>query len=454
MADKTDKTCERCGKTFALPCRLKTHQQRKTPCAPIVDQFTLSGADKQKTHACKYCRRRFATQISMYRHVRQNCKIANSEEGMDKLMEHTIQRQLAEVQAQNMEMKAQMAELAALLKGQLTVAPQGTAPMPAVVAVQNQGGATVNTGPVTDNSSVVTNVTNVTQVGQQVLYLRPWCEDAMWISATMLLEVFTTNPRLADYCTFSYEEKTNAEAAVPYVLEVLLEFVKRAHTDPAARNVYLNPRRADQVLVFAAEAGGTWKVITLVDAIRALFDGVASGLQRAMQNGQTVHALPPGVRDAAMFVPAMYRYAPDKYVAKARAPMAAHLTNTAPSPSARAQLFEGPPYSEEAPQTVREPPQAVAPPQKSPPTATQPASRPPPFTAHDAAAVLQKCRPAGPGEASEGYIRALVRAAGVDASRLVLKLWEAAEDRLLSAEDALTARAVVTEYDLDPQRYD
>jgi hypothetical protein len=35
----------------------------------------------------------------MYRHVRQSCKIANSDEGMEKLMDHTLARQNAELLA-------------------------------------------------------------------------------------------------------------------------------------------------------------------------------------------------------------------------------------------------------------------------------------------------------------------------------------------------------------------
>jgi hypothetical protein len=35
----------------------------------------------------------------MYRHIRQNCKIAHSEEGVEKLLDHTLQRQNAELLA-------------------------------------------------------------------------------------------------------------------------------------------------------------------------------------------------------------------------------------------------------------------------------------------------------------------------------------------------------------------
>jgi hypothetical protein len=46
----------------------------------------------------------------MNRHVRQYCKIANSDEGMEKLMDRTIQRQLAEQSTNLAEQKTKLAE--------------------------------------------------------------------------------------------------------------------------------------------------------------------------------------------------------------------------------------------------------------------------------------------------------------------------------------------------------
>jgi hypothetical protein len=62
------------------------------------------------------------------------------------------------------------------------------------------------------------------------------------------------------------------------------------------------------------------------------------------------------------------------------------------------------------------------------------------------------------GEVSPEYLRRLARAAEArgycaPADRLVLKLWEAAENRLLPCEDDVTARAAVTEYDFAPDLY-
>lgn len=304
-----DHRCEVCGKTFRVPAHLKRHRNRKTPCAPILDPKTDNAI------ACRYCGRSFASEPSMKRHVRQYCKIANSEEGMEKLMEHTLQKQLADQGSKIDEQSAkvdtlqrQLAELTTLLKGQIAMAPKP--PVPSVTLV--------NTGPVTQTT---TNITNIN--------IRSWSgDDRIIIPVSMVRAVFAENPRLVEYCGLSDADKTDAEGAAPYVLEALVSLVKRAHAaDPASRNVYINPRRADQVLVFDEAA---WRVLTLVEAIRTLFDGVADRLQTITVTDRERVQLPFDIQAAASWIPSLYYGEPDEYVRKARAPMSAHLANMAP----------------------------------------------------------------------------------------------------------------------------
>jgi hypothetical protein len=261
----------------------------------------------------------------MARHIRQSCKIANSDEGMEKLMEHTLQHQLAEqrlattqLQAQVAAQSAQMAELTTLLKGALTLSPQGAAPSTSTVTNRVERANQVNNGPVTN----VTN--NVTQIN-----IRPWGgEDRIVIPAAMLRAAFTENAHLVEYCRLSDEERVDAERAAPYVTEALVDLVKRAHADPLARNVYLNPRRSDQVMVFDE---ATWRIVTLVEAIRALFDGVADNIHRIIVSDAERGQLPLDVQAAASWVPNLYEDEPEKYVAKAKPQMSAHLANTVPT---------------------------------------------------------------------------------------------------------------------------
>src|SRR5574340_503472 len=100
--------CQKCQKAFRVPAELRRHMARKTPCDPILTP--AAGADDVK-HACEYCGRTFASKQSAYRHMRQTCKIANTDEGMEKLMDYTLQRQLVE-------MKAQIAKLTSLIENQ------------------------------------------------------------------------------------------------------------------------------------------------------------------------------------------------------------------------------------------------------------------------------------------------------------------------------------------------
>ena len=301
-----DRTCDTCGKVFQLPCHLKRHKQRKTPCDPIV-------VPSDGTTSCRYCGRSFASEISMYRHVRKSCKIANSAEGMEKLMDHTLARQHAakidQLQTQAAAHSAQMAVLTAMMKQMMAgaVGPAGAAPTNQIAA--NTVGQ-LNTGPVVNNT----------------VNIHPWSsEEKLVIPTSMLRAAFTENPRLVEYCRMSDEEKTDPETAVPYVLEALVDLTRRAHADPAARNVYLNPKRADQVMVFDEES---WKVVALVDAIRGIFDSVAGNISRIVRMSQE---LPIGIQGSACYVPMMYEDEPDTYVVGAKKTLAAHLSNTAPT---------------------------------------------------------------------------------------------------------------------------
>jgi hypothetical protein len=118
-----DRTCQLCGKVFRYPSDLQPHLNRRTPCAPIIEPETPKGdtAENLKTQ-CRFCKRAFSSYISMRRHARENCKIApnskNGNTGMERLYEHTLQKQVAEQGAQIDWLKSQNAEIIALLRQQ------------------------------------------------------------------------------------------------------------------------------------------------------------------------------------------------------------------------------------------------------------------------------------------------------------------------------------------------
>jgi hypothetical protein len=446
--------CEKCGKAFKDAAHLRRHAGRKTQCAPFIE------GDKTST-TCRYCGRTFASRPSMNRHVRQYCKIANSAEGMEKLMEHTIKQQLdaqaAKTDAQTAKVDAlqtQVAELTALLREQL-----GAGPAPSTA----QAGAsqTVNIGSVANT----TMTTNIAQVNQQII-IRPWDgapADRIHVPPGLIAAAFAENPRLKEYCRLGDNEKTDPKVAPPFVLEMLMDLVKRAHTDPAARNVYLNPKRADQALVCLKT--GRWEVVQLADATRLLFDGVVVSIHAVTLSDEKRKQLPFEAQHALAMAGLAYSDEPEEYARRAKGPMAAHLANTAPVLTGSIEERQlrcsvlpvapalAPTFEAQPTRAGAGAPEAgcVAPLRGRAAPKLKEEKR---FTQTDAAALLQAHRPPRVGEVDAAYIKGLARAAGVEVNRVVRKLWEAAEDRLLSSDDDQTARAVCSVYDENPDLYD
>jgi hypothetical protein len=305
-----DRKCQRCGKTFQLPYLLQRHQARKTPCEPILDTPREAGGDP--AHRCKYCGRAFASKQSAYRHMRQSCKIANTDEGMEKLMDHTLQKQMAEMEAR---MKMQMAEMMQLLKGQVLVP-----------AMSGAGG-----GSAIVNGSVTVQQTQqmVQQIHIEKVEIHPWDRArAVMVGVPDIAAAFAENTRLQEYARFSDQAMTDKELAPPYVADLLIDLVKRGHADPASRNIYLNPRRADQVLVQLKR--GTWEVRSAEEGYRALLDGVALSMHQVTLVYENRKQLPPEAQNALAMAGLMYDDEPEAYVKLARGALAAHLTNLAP----------------------------------------------------------------------------------------------------------------------------
>ena len=134
---------------------------------------------------------------------------------------------------------------------------------------------------------------------------------------------------LKEYMRMAEHEMTDPEKAPPYVTELFVDLVKRGHSDPSARNVYLNPRRADQALVHMKT--GKWEVVPASEATRLLMDGVAQTIHRVVLTGAERGQLPTEAQNALSLAGMVYGDEPDEYVKRARAPMAAHLANVAPA---------------------------------------------------------------------------------------------------------------------------
>lgn len=305
-----DRTCSKCGKEFAKPYLLKRHSERKTSCEPIV-----AARAESNTIQCKYCGRPFASEASMTRHIRQTCKIANSEEGMEKLVEHTLERQMAEMQTKLAAQTEQVARLAALIESQQgALTTMSSAPAPSLTVGSVTVGA-MNTG-------VVNNTTNNIQVT-----IAPWDGDErIRVETSQIAAAFAQNDVLKEYSKLTNEELADPTRAPPYVVELLMDLVKRAHADPASRNVYLNPRRADQTLVHMAS--GRWEIVLLEVATKLMFDGVAKSMHRAVMSTAELRQLPMEAQNALSVAGLLYDEEPLEYARRAKAPMSAHLANS------------------------------------------------------------------------------------------------------------------------------
>ena len=300
-----EKVCVRCGKEFRAPALLKRHLERKTPCEPIID---ATG----KGIACRYCGKSFASRPSMNRHVKQYCRIANSDEGMEKLLDHTLQKQLAEQNAKLAEQGAQITKLTALVERLAGAGPSAT-------QIHTAGQVLVNNGAVTNNNGAVTTVVNI----------HAWDGDRrIGVELAHILAAFTDNAKLREYARLGDHELTDPTIAPPYVTELLMDLTRRAHADPAARNIYLNPRRADQALVH--KKSGAWEVLPLAEATRQIFDGVAATIHHTTMTTAERLQLPLEAQNALSMAGLLYDDEPEEYVRRAKAPMAAHLVNTAP----------------------------------------------------------------------------------------------------------------------------
>jgi uncharacterized C2H2 Zn-finger protein len=163
-------TCPKCSKEFTDKSTYNRHLARKTPCAPILDPEDLPDDKKESPHKCKFCGRVFTRAASVTAHMKKACKIVPREgnsDGMEKLYEHTLRKQQAQMEA----MQARMELLEAQVKASASVAAEAaTAALVPQAVVQNRlahGGPSaapvtkiIHTGAVTNVGTLNANIDN------------------------------------------------------------------------------------------------------------------------------------------------------------------------------------------------------------------------------------------------------------------------------------------------------
>lgn len=113
------------------------------------------------------------------------------------------------------------------------------------------------------------------------------------------------------------ERESCARGETLGVARLLVEILKRVHSDPKERNVYLNPSRSDQALVFIPCA---WSAQPLEEAAQTLFARIRVLLEDADQGESEIQSAVVGAcRGCASKLPQLAR--------ASRAQLSAHLEN-------------------------------------------------------------------------------------------------------------------------------
>jgi hypothetical protein len=177
------------------------------------------------------------------------------------------------------------------------------------------------------------NIQNNITIQAAAVNITPWdSPDYITVSLADILAAFAENPKLRQYLHMDDFELSDFEKAPPYVIELFIELLLRAHLIEAARNVYLNPSRSDQVMV--RMKSGSWDVAPLNDSIEHLFNGIARRLHVITITTEERTKLPYDIQNAISICEMMYKDHPDVYIKLAKEVIVAHLTNC------RAKLIE------------------------------------------------------------------------------------------------------------------
>ena len=328
--------CGECSKTFRDKRDLARHESRKTPCAQApVPQPEGSTA----IASCKYCARPFSSKQAMYRHVRQSCKTApRKPQGGPQAAAQGGPQAAAQAAAQVgpqggpqvsppaeaspdqlSSLTAKIDKMAEQLKQLIEDRKNASEAPPPPGQVLGQISIS-QAGPV----AIVQNVQNV-----QTIVINPWDGDnRLGITMTDVTAALAENPLLRDYARMGTMAQVDPERAPPYVMELLMDLLRRGHATPESRNVHLNPSRSDQVLVHMKS--GRWEVLPLALAARAILDGMVKTFHTFAISAAETRALPVEAQAVLGSAGAMYMEAPELYVDGTKAPLVAHLTNMIP----------------------------------------------------------------------------------------------------------------------------
>jgi hypothetical protein len=205
-------------------------------------------------------------------------------------------------------------QLAHLLKGGAGPEPRGAAP--ASVTNNTQNNITVF-APVT-TTNVLAIGANTIAAGGPPGWPQGWAPPPtpplpFAASLTIPLDVLKRALPTGEH------EKAACQRGEPgAVAALMVEIVRHLHADPQRRNMYLNPKRADQVLVYIPER---WEVRPLLEAVDHVFSDLADGI------GSSLQKVAPPMRVLAVAARDGFQLKRTEVVRRSRSAMAAHLEN-------------------------------------------------------------------------------------------------------------------------------
>ena len=263
----SDRTCAACGRIFACPYRLSRHHSGKSDCT----------ARKSPQYKC-LCGKMYVDVSSLYRH-RKGCdkffesRAAGSEKKVSAAREGTKTEKSGSAPVtvvQNIQNIQHIQVNALGHHQQVSVSPIGQI-----------GGPAAATGP---NSSV-----HSTGSGPDATRFPGW--PAKWpapqvVPATFKPLGFEISQPALEAAVGSLLEDEKALCSRGDTLGVsrlLVEILKRVHSDPRERNVYLNPARADQALVFVPSS---WSAQPLEEAAQTMFARIRVLLEGAPRESE------------------------------------------------------------------------------------------------------------------------------------------------------------------------
>ena len=176
-----------------------------------------------------------------------------------------------------------------------------------------------NVGNVLDNSTNVSNNLTVNNIN-----ITPWgrpLELSDQDVETVLARVLARLPGAA------------STLSTKHVADALMHAVQLSHTPEAARNIYLDPKQSDRVLVMTE--GNTWGYLHLVDALPVMMDSASVRIAAPA----AIPIVPPNPYFAMKAaIPAKYLREKDDVLCLNKRPMGVHLANMAPGGSGPVML--------------------------------------------------------------------------------------------------------------------